>query len=354
MAFFYLQAKISKIRRSFTTAFTRLWIAGTMLSVTPAHALQTESGTWVAARQLEKGTQLRSITGVVRLDSTYTESVSPTPVISYELEGGLDYVVGEMPVVVAGICQLRSVVEAFDGNKVAFQNLIKGLNPLQRSALIQGISEIADLTKRKDFIKAFVADAKFAKGIGEDASLIKTWNEVGFLAVLKNDIVFLKALKKTKDNSSLLKHLIGEVKNNGTAGGCHFYQSILTNKARKSLNKPFAANHPTKTGGPNVTEYAFKGTPNEMERTWIDIKDANGNFVAKTSNHSSFFPTAWSEQKVIEEIALAYKNRVAVPNTQNTFRGTSSEGFDIEFFIKPDGTDDLITAFPSSNINFQP
>jgi hypothetical protein len=35
------QAKISKIRRSFTSAFTRLWIAGTMLSVTPAHALQT-------------------------------------------------------------------------------------------------------------------------------------------------------------------------------------------------------------------------------------------------------------------------------------------------------------------------
>lgn len=38
----------------------------------------------------------------------------------------------------------------------------------------------------------------------------------------------------------------------------------------------------------------------------------------------------------------------------NTFVGACSEGFDIEFFIKTDGTDDLITAFPSRNIIFQP
>jgi hypothetical protein len=62
-----------------------------MLSVTPAHALQTENGAWIAAGQLEKSTSLRSISGVVRLDSTFTESVTPTAVISYELEGGEAY-----------------------------------------------------------------------------------------------------------------------------------------------------------------------------------------------------------------------------------------------------------------------
>jgi hypothetical protein len=41
-------------------------------------------------------------------------------------------------------------------------------------------------------------------------------------------------------------------------------------------------------------------------------------------------------------------------NSANTFEGACSEGFDITFFIKNDGTDDLITVFPSSNINFQP
>jgi hypothetical protein len=338
-----------------------------MLSVTPAHAFlkvlpfgeDLGGAEWVAAGQLQKGDYLRSASGVVSVDSVFTESVTPTPVLSYELEGGFDYMVGEMPVVVGGTCDLKTLKDALKNVPNAYGDFlvkIKSLNltPAQRTALLAETARLQG-SKLTDFITAFKTDANFAQGIAQDASLIQHWKGIGFLTTLKNDITFLKALKKTKDNTSLLKHLIGEVSNSGKAGGCHFYQSTLTNKARKSLNKPFVANSTIKDGSPNITEYAFKGTSKEMERTWIDIKDANGQFVPKTSNHSSFFPTAWSEQKIIEEIALAYKNRQPmVGASSNTFVGACSEGFDIEFFVKTDGTDDLITAFPSRNIIFQP
>jgi hypothetical protein len=296
------QAKISKIRRSFTSTFTRLWIAGSMLSVTPAHALQTEAGEWRAAGQLQAGDYLRSAKGVVRLDSTYTESVSPTAVISYELEGGEAYVVGEMPIVVAGICQLRSVVEAFDGNKVAFQNLIRGLNPSQRSALIEGIAEITDLTKRKDFIKAFVADANFSQGIVADASLIKTWSGVKFLNAVKNDATFLKWLGKLK-KSNLGKHLKGEINAQNQAVGCHL-QSAVDNVRVKIINPPA----PTYNGS-------------ELVRAKIEIDG-----VVK-SKFSDFFPSSWDETRVFEEAALILKNPAnQLPNNVRIFKGTASDG----------------------------
>jgi hypothetical protein len=155
------QAKISKIRRSFTSAFTRLWIAGTMLSVTPAHALQTEAGEWVAAGQLKVGESLRSASGVVRLDSTFTESVSPTAVISYELEGGLDYLVGEMPVLVGGTCDLKTIKEALGTEFTIFQNRIIsiGLNTTQRATLykefLAGNQQLRNLLKTEEGLKAW-------------------------------------------------------------------------------------------------------------------------------------------------------------------------------------------------------
>lgn len=296
------QSKISKIRRSFTSAFTRLWIAGSVLSVTPAHALQTEAGEWIAAGQLQQGDYLQSANGVVRLDSTFTESVSSTPVISYELEGSLDYVVGEMPVVVAGICQLRSVVEAFDGNKAAFQNLIRGLNPSQRSALIQGIAEITDLTKRKDFIKAFVADANFSQGIIEDASLIKIWSGVSFLTALKNNVSFLNWLKKAQA-SHLSVHLVGEINSAGKAVGCHL-QSAVDGIRVKILPNP-----------PPV----YNGI--EIFRAKIEISGVTKDAL------STFFPSTWTKERVLEEVASIISNPSnQVGGNVRKYQGLATDG----------------------------
>jgi hypothetical protein len=132
-----------------------------MLSVTPAHALQTEAGEWRAAGQLQAGDYLRSAKGVVRLDSTYTESVSPTAVISYELEGGKAYVVGEMPVVVAGTCDLKTIKEALGTEFSVFQNRIfnLGLKTAERAELykdfVAGNQQLRNLLKTEEGLKAW-------------------------------------------------------------------------------------------------------------------------------------------------------------------------------------------------------
>ena len=160
------QAKISKIRRSFTSAFTHLFFAGTMLSVTPAHALlkvqapflgEGRDGIWVAAGQLHAGDHIRSTNGVVTIDSTYTEAVSPTPVVSFELEGGLDYVVGEMPVVVNNVCHLRTLKGALStADYSAYLLKIKALNltGAQRTLLLAETAKLTG-TVLDDFIKNF-------------------------------------------------------------------------------------------------------------------------------------------------------------------------------------------------------
>jgi hypothetical protein len=132
-----------------------------MLSVTPAHALQTEAGEWRAAGQLQAGDHVRSIKGSVTIDSTYTESVSPTAVISYELEGGEAYVVGEMPVVVAGTCDLKTIKEALGTEFSAFQNRIfnLGLKTAERAELyrdfVAGNQQLRNLLKTEEGLKAW-------------------------------------------------------------------------------------------------------------------------------------------------------------------------------------------------------
>ncbi len=159
-----------------------------MLSVTPAHALQTEAGEWVAAGQLEKGTPLRSIKGIVRLDSTYTEAVSPTPVISYELEGGLDYVVGEMPVVVAATCDLKTIKEALGAEFSIFQNRIisLGLKSSERAELykdfIAGNQQLRNLLKTEEGLKAWKGLANTTASVRTNVAWLnrtKTWLSEG-------------------------------------------------------------------------------------------------------------------------------------------------------------------------------
>jgi hypothetical protein len=140
-----------------------------MLSVTPAHAFlkvlpsgeDLGGAEWVAAGQLEKGTSLRSISGVVRLDSTFTESVTPTAVISYELEGGEAYVVGEMPVVVASSCKIKTIKDELGINFDAFKTKVKNLNlnPTQRGALyddfLNGNQNLKNLLQTDDGLRAW-------------------------------------------------------------------------------------------------------------------------------------------------------------------------------------------------------
>jgi hypothetical protein len=79
-------ATLKTVKRSLTTSLTRLMIAGSMMSLTPNHALQNEAGQWIEAQNLHAGDHLRSPQGIVEVEDACTETVPLTPVISFELE----------------------------------------------------------------------------------------------------------------------------------------------------------------------------------------------------------------------------------------------------------------------------
>ena len=119
--------------------------------------------------------------------------------------------------------------------------------------------------------------------------------------------------------------LKGEINESGSAVGCHFKGAIDNGTARIRL-------------GATITE-----GPNDMFKVNIDVKDVNGNWIPKTAQ-SSFFPRTWDEQKILNEIQNAFINKTFVSG--NTWKGLSSEGIEIRMFLKTDGTNQIITAFP--------
>ena len=80
-----------------------------------------------------------------------------------------------------------------------------------------------------------------------------------------------------------------------------------------------------------------------MFKVHIDIKDVNGNWVQKTAE-SSFFPRTWTDQKILTEIQNAFGNKTFVSG--NTWKGLSTEGIEIRMFLKTEGTNQIISAFP--------
>jgi hypothetical protein len=227
------QAKISKIRRSFTSAFTRLWIAGSMLSVTPAHAFlkvlpsgeDLGGAEWIAAGQLEKGTSLRSISGVVRLDSTFTESVSPTTVISYELKGGLDYLVGEMPVVVNNVCNLKTLKDALKNEPSAYADFLVGIKHLKGTERAEILAELAKVTDPNQ-LKGLVNSLKKAENseawliLKKNNRIGQNGNEIATGLIYKVDAI--EALAKIKKNPrlstlGLTDDILGKIKGHTNA-----------------------------------------------------------------------------------------------------------------------------------------
>ncbi len=358
------QAKISKIRRSFTTAFTHLWIAGTVLSVTPAHALQTESGEWVAAGQLQVGENLRSASGVVRLDSAYTESVTPTPVISYEVEGNEAYLVGEMPVVVAGKCKIRDIITRLPDDWGDLKAALKDLNKTQREALISKLSELDDANLIQ-FAKDCKIKPKIAESIADELDLLGEWKRIATNNKLANsvkqaartDANYLKCLKSTRANSDkLTKHLFqGDlVMQNGrvkAVSGIHHkkaitetseisLQSTKVNQANNPINNlPAPTYVPTSTTRRPIaievgTTVPPNPNPNEVysAKVWVwgdeidNAGAATGGWRKKQGNggEATFFPKSWDEEKTLQEIAYARWKMTTANWVQPTGSATES------------------------------
>lgn len=161
-------AKIEKIKRGFARTLTHLLIAGQTLSLTPAHALQTNDGLWVQAGKIQGGEKLISPNGIVTVDDVCTEEVSGIPVISYELENDLPYFVGKVPVLASGTCNLRTIKSFL--SKVEWDALIllvknSDLNTAERAIffgeLVAGNSALRTLLRSEEGLKGWKAFYNF-------------------------------------------------------------------------------------------------------------------------------------------------------------------------------------------------
>lgn len=68
-------------------------------------------------------------------------------------------------------------------------------------------------------------------------------------------------------------------------------------------------------------------------------------WIKKLTNngYSTFFPKNWDKQRILEEIAFAFKNKELIKGSSVIFEGISTNGIKINFIIK---NSKIITAYP--------
>lgn len=138
-----------------------------------------------------------------------------------------------------------------------------------------------------------------------------------------DDVITTPVVPELTENT--VKHLKGEINRRGQAVGGHMQQSIDDGIIRVRPGESI-------TPGPQGSFTAK-----------IDVLDSNGNWVQKTAE-SSFFPVSWTENKILSEISSAFNNKALI--TGNTWEGMSNSGILIRMYIKTDGSNIIISAFP--------
>ncbi|GEM_PF-1646622 len=189
-------------------------------------------------------------------------------------------------------------------------------------------------------VKAFLEDVSASGNQGlldlfkTNPDLIKVWDRIktnnNVPDALRRDPEYLKIFDQIDKNEKAKKHIFyGEISASGSVGGVHHISAINSGSARIVPG--------TRTDDPNGSG---------LYEAKVEVKDDNGIYQPKLTNrggYSTFFPDSWNQQKVLEEIAYAYKNRI--PVSGNIFEGTSIDGLiKIQMYLRSDKS--IISAFP--------
>jgi hypothetical protein len=353
-----VMATLKNVKRGFTTQLTSLMIAGTLLNVTPAHALQNEAGDWIPASELHKGDRLRTPTGTVEVQDVCTEPVQATPVVSFELEDDLPYFVGRMPVLAASTCDLRTVYNALPNinDRVNFNQFIRkikdaggdyenyvgalaknGFTENQIKSIQSGLNNF-DNVSLKGFIDDFGNNNTFAIYITNNTSDINVWK------------IF------TKYNKTNLRK---------TPDAIIAYKRIMQNTKAKSLGltEGLAAN----VQGFNLSPYNVS-----YDQAIQKIEDLVTALPVNTTGFDKYIGTSgWGKDSqydrrsvyVTADYLIASKNKIS--NATLEFeKSTSNGGFnsvtDVEIItstqeiiaIETKAGDDFFTFVNSSGSNF--
>jgi Bacterial EndoU nuclease len=152
--------------------------------------------------------------------------------------------------------------------------------------------------------------------------MIKKAIELTVILLFFSSCVFAQTItEKTK------RHIFkGEINRQGKAVGCHHINAINKYKTAQLVEK------------------TRKNGPNGLFKAKVKVKNEEGQWIAKVSNqgYSTFFPEDWSEEKTIEAIKEAYKNKRNVNG--ELWEGKTNDGIIIQFYAKRDGT--IASAYP--------
>ncbi|NBL66084.1 hypothetical protein GV828_12835 [Flavobacterium sp. NST-5] len=85
--------------------------------------------------------------------------------------------------------------------------------------------------------------------------------------------------------------------------------------------------------------------PDTFFKAKPQLKYKNGQWIDKMDNggYSSFFPSSWTKDRIMEEIAFAWKNRNLIDEVKGLYRGFTSTGQELIICIK---NGEIKTVFP--------
>ncbi len=127
-----------------------------------------------------------------------------------------------------------------------------------------------------------------------------------------------------------LKHLFrGEINSSGVASGVHHISAVRAGTAR-------------------IVPSSIETIADGFYKASVEILDNSGNWISKTEK-STFFPDAWDEIRVMQEIQSAANNRVGnfIENTSSyqKYFGTSTSGQRIYIVRTPPYNNNIFTAW---------
>ncbi|MFC0428060.1 MULTISPECIES: EndoU domain-containing protein [Chryseobacterium] len=88
----------------------------------------------------------------------------------------------------------------------------------------------------------------------------------------------------------------------------------------------------------------------EIYHAEVQMKDVGGNWIDKLAPNgnviqTTMFPKNWDKQRILEEVAVAWKNKIVDPSNADKFIGTTTNNIEVTFYIN-NTTREIGTAFP--------
>jgi|AntRauTorckE5430_2_1112549.scaffolds.fasta_scaffold01125_6 hypothetical protein len=148
--------------------------------------------------------------------------------------------------------------------------------------------------------------------------MVRAWEQAfkrGLPDALRRNPDFLRPYARAlNDRPQINRHLAGEINSSGQAVGCHFANAVDGVNIRLRPNQP--------NGLPKFYDVP---TNTQLKEAAIDMSDGGGSWVEKTQR-STFFPSSWDVDRVLEEMARIQLNPVnAIPNNPRIWEGLASD-----------------------------